>query len=142
VIDVLASDISIRNLSFGPTEPGITAVKVKAGDRTVIAGCTFVGIGEVALAANSADSDGLVIEDNTFTDLDATAIYIGCQDGAAQCVASNVLVHGNLIDGVDSSAVGYGMEIKLDSWGTLSDNVVNDTKGPAIEVYGVAKRDH
>ena len=47
-----------------------------------------------------------------------------------------MVIADNLIVGVDSAAVGYGLEIKLDSYGVVRDNVIDDTKGPGIEIYG------
>ena len=35
-----------------------------------------------------------------------------------------------------SPAVGYGFELKLDSWGVIAGNVIAHTQGPGVEVYG------
>jgi len=136
VIDVTASWITVQGLAFGPTEADIDAIKVKSGDHVSIVDNTFTGVGGIGVSANSVDTVGLTIEGNTFQDMAATAIYLGCHEGAGSCVATDVVVRGNLIDGVVSSAVGYGMELKKDSWGLLADNVVVDTQGPGIEVFG------
>ena len=41
-------------------------------------------------------------------------MYLGCHDGMTACTAGDVLVEGNLVDGVTSPAVGYALEIKLE----------------------------
>ncbi len=136
VIDVQADYITIRGLAFGPTQADIDAVKIKSGSYVTVEDSVFSFVGGISVSANSADSTGLTIRNNTFTDLNATAIYLGCHDGQSSCTAADVLVEGNLIDDVTSSGVGYGMELKKDSWGVIRDNVVNDTQGPGIEVFG------
>ncbi len=136
VLDVNASDIVIDGLSFGPTNPAIDAIKVKTGDRVAIRRSHFFQVGGISVAANTSDTAGLEIVGNFFEDLKATGIYIGCQNGEEQCVATDVLIAENLIVGVESAAVGYGLEIKLDSYGVVRDNVIDDTKGPGIEIYG------
>lgn len=136
VIDVLASDIELHDLAFGPSNADIDAIKIKDGSRIRVESCSFTAIGGISISANSKDSDRVQIVGNTFKALQATGIYLGCHDGMGSCAATDVLVEGNLFDGVDSPAVGYAMEIKLDSWGTVRDNVIHDTKGPAIEIYG------
>ncbi|PCC68578.1 right-handed parallel beta-helix repeat-containing protein [Nannocystis exedens] len=136
VLDVLASDIVIADLTLGPSGATIDAIKIKDGSRITIQSCLFDQVGGISIAANSKDSDGVQILGNTFLDLQATGIYLGCQDGMDVCAATNVVIADNLFDGVDSSAVGYAMELKLDSHGVVRDNVIHDTKGPGIEIYG------
>ena len=50
------------------------------------------------------------------------------------------MVERNLIDGVttpyDANAIGYGVQIKLNSFATIRDNSIYRTKGPGIMVYG------
>jgi len=139
VIDVEASDLTLSDLRFGPTQPNIDAVKIKSGDGVRIAGCVFERVGGISIAANSSDSVGMEIVDNHFDDLQATGIYLGCHDGS--CRAVDFLIADNLIDGVVSSGVGYGMETKLNSAGVIRDNVIHDTQGPGIEVYGAEALD-
>ena len=136
VLDVTASHVWIEDLSFGPTHADIDAIKVKAGDHVQVRGNTFSGVGGISVSANSASTTGLQIVGNAFTDLQATALYLGCHGGAASCVAADVLVAENFVDGVTSSAVGYALEIKADSWGVVRDNVFADAQGPAVEVFG------
>ena len=136
VVDVEADDITIEDIEFGPTNAGIDAIKIKSGDRTTVRDNHFFQIGGISVAANSTDSTGIVIEGNTFEDLQSTGIYLGCHDGAGSCSATDFRFVGNLIDGVTSGGVGYGIEVKVDSWGLLADNVITDTQGPAIHLFG------
>lgn len=136
VIDVLADHVSITGLAFGPTRPDIDGIKIKSGSWITVEGNTFTGMGGIAVSANAADSTGITILRNRFTDLQATGMYLGCHDGAASCVAADLRIEGNVIDGVTSDDVGYGLEIKKDSWGVVQDNVIHDTQGPGIEVFG------
>ena len=66
-------------------------------------------------------------------------MYFGCHDGQA-CTVSDLLVDRNYIAGVSARdpQIGYGVEFKLNSTGTIRDNVIVDTKGPGIMVYGAA----
>ncbi|MEZ4450668.1 MAG: right-handed parallel beta-helix repeat-containing protein [Nannocystaceae bacterium] len=136
VIDVTTSHVVIADLEFGPTGDGIDAIKIKSGDDVRIEGSHFFQIGGISISANSVDTQGVAIVGNFFEDLHATGIYLGCHDGMSACAARDYLIEGNLIDGVDSAAVGYGLEVKLDSHGVVRDNVIHDTKGPGIEIYG------
>ena len=64
-------------------------------------------------------------------------MYFGCHDGVA-CVLSDLLIEGNYIHTVRAASdeVGYGMQVKLNSTAVIRDNVIVDTKGPGIMVYG------
>ncbi|MDP2305474.1 MAG: right-handed parallel beta-helix repeat-containing protein [Pseudomonadota bacterium] len=134
VIDVLVSDVTLRGLAFGPTQADIDAVKIKAGSRVTVEDCTFSEVGGISVSANSADGDANAVLGCAFLDLQATGLYFGCHDGT--CVQSQVRIEDNVFDGVTSSAVGYALEIKLDSWGTVARNAIRNTKGPGIEIYG------
>jgi len=137
VIDVKADDVTLIGLQFGPTNSAIDAIKIKSGSRTHVEGCSFTQVGGISVAANSSDSSGIVIRDNRFTDLQSTGVYLGCHSGASSCASTDFLIEGNVIDGVTSSSgVGYGIEIKVDSWGVLRDNVIRDARGPAIHIFG------
>lgn len=136
VLDVTTSHVVIEGIGFGPTQADIDAIKIKAGDEVRIAGCHFFQIGGISVSANTVDTQGIEIVDNFFEDLKATGIYLGCHGGMASCSARGYTIAGNLIDGVDSANVGYGLEVKLDSEGVVRDNVIHDTKGPGIEIYG------
>jgi Right handed beta helix region len=135
VTNVFSEHLVIRGLAFGPSQSGIDAIKIREGGDILIEGCRFDQVGGISISANSADTYDLVVRGNEFTDLQSTRMYFGCHDGAGAC-STNVLIEGNLIDGVDSSNVGYGLEVKVDSLGIVRDNVIHDTKGPGIEIYG------
>ncbi len=135
VTNVFSEHLVIRGLAFGPSQDAIDAIKIREGGDILIEGCTFDQVGGISISANSADTYDLVVRGNELSDLQATGMYFGCHSGAGSC-ATNVIVEGNLIDGVDSSAVGYGLEVKVDSRAIVRDNVIHDTKGPAIEIYG------
>ena len=137
VINLFGEHLVLRHLAFGPTQDGIDAIKYREeGGDVVVQDCEFTQVGGISFSANSADSWDLVIRDCRFTDLQATGLYFGCHDGAGDCSSRDVLVEGNLFDGVTSDAVGYGLEIKVDSYGIVRDNVIHDTQGPGIEIYG------
>ncbi len=67
-------------------------------------------------------------------------MYFGCHNGS-DCQCNDLLVEGNFINGVDSSAVGYGIEVKLNSVAIIRDNTFYDTKGPCLMVYGSDRGD-
>ena len=137
VIDVEADHVTLADLWFGPTNDAIDAIKIKQGSHVTVERCEFDAIGGVSISANSGGTyEDIVIRQNHFHGLQATGIYLGCHSGMASCEALDVVVERNLIDFVDSANVGYGLEIKLDSYGVVRDNVINDTKGPGIEIFG------
>jgi hypothetical protein len=137
LINVAAGHVTFRGLRFGPTPTDVDAIRVRSGDDINVEDCHFQELGGIAIVANSASSRGLSITGNEIEASKATAIYIGCHDGAA-CRLTDVLIEGNYIHGVDAPppAVGYGMQIKLNSVGRIRENTVVDTKGPGIMVYG------
>jgi MYXO-CTERM domain-containing protein len=135
-----AGFVVLRDLFWDPTNPGIDAIKIKAGHDLAIEGCYFEGIGGISISANSSSVERITVRNNVFVDLQATGLYFGCHDGEG-CHATDILVEGNLIDRVDSDAVGYGLEVKLNSWAVIRDNTVYDTKGPGLMVYGSNRGD-
>lgn len=139
VVDVAGSHLVLTGLGFGPTNADIDAIKIRSGEDLSVIGNTFTAVGGVSVSANSADTAGLTIADNTFTDLQATGLYLGCHDGT--CASADFVIRGNVFDGVTSPAVGYAMETKLNSYGTISENTVYDAQGPAVEVYGSERGD-
>ncbi|MEE8409264.1 MAG: right-handed parallel beta-helix repeat-containing protein [Myxococcota bacterium] len=142
VIDFVGSAryVILRGLAFQPTQPAVDAVKIKAGDDLVIEQCLFEGLGGISIAANTTDSQRITVRDNVFLGLQTTGLYFGCHNGV-DCHATDILIEGNLIDGVVSPGVGYGLEIKLNSWGTVRDNTIYNTQGPCLMVYGSNRGD-
>jgi hypothetical protein len=64
-------------------------------------------------------------------------MYFGCHDGSS-CAVTGLVVEGNRIRGVTAPnpQIGYGIEVKLNSSALIRDNVISETKGPGIMVYG------
>src|SRR5262249_10269299 len=102
----------------------------------------FAGFCNVAISANSGNTADLVIRYNEFKNLESTPVYIGCHDG--DCVSSSLLFERNFIDGVrasDPGSIGYGIEVKRNSWGIIRDNTIANTKGPPIMACGSSRGD-
>src|SRR4029450_10309943 len=97
----------------------------------------FIGTAALAVVANHSSLTGLTVRRNIVRDSRATAFYFGCHDGL-QCELSDLLVEGNYIQraGMHAEGVGYGLQVKLNSTGVIRDNVIVETKGPGIMVYG------
>jgi hypothetical protein len=138
VFDVYGAYLEFEWLSFVNTQQYVDAIKIRSGHNITVLENTFENLGGTAVVYNDPGTvDRISVVGNTIQRSKFTAIYLGCHDGT-KCHATNVLVEGNLINGVHpgSSEVGYGMEIKLNSFGTVVNNTVYDTRGPCIEVYG------
>lgn len=136
VIELRADHVTIRGLSFGPTQDPVDAIRIYRGRDITIEDCRFLEIGGSAIAATHASVQGLTIRRNAIVRSRSTAMYLGCHDGVS-CTVSDLLIEQNFIDGVDAvQGVGYGIQVKLNSTATLRDNVVVNTKGPGIMIYG------
>lgn len=137
MLEIHASDLVIRGLAFGPTVTDADGVRIITGSRITVEGCRFSQMGGIAVAANHSSLQELTVRDNVVTDSSATAMYFGCHDGAA-CRIGGLVVAGNYIRNVTAPAgeIGYGIELKLNTGGLVRDNVIIDTKGPGIMVYG------
>lgn len=135
LLEIRASDVSVRGLHFGPSDAD--GVRVISGHRISVEECEFSRIGGIAVVANHNTSRGLMVRRNVILDSGATGMYFGCHDGL-RCTVSGLLIEGNLIQGVQAAGqeIGYGMQVKLNSSAIIRDNVVLDTKGPGIMVYG------
>lgn len=134
-----AAHLIIRGFSFASTQDGVDAIRIWRANNIIIEKNLFQGIGGVSISANSNNTQRITVRQNTFKDLKHTGLYFGSHDGAS-CHATDLVIEGNLIDGVttpfDPSAVGYGLEIKLNSHGIVRDNTIYRTKGPGLMVYG------
>jgi hypothetical protein len=126
----------LRGFAFAQTQSGVDAIKIRQVTDIIIERNTFTGIGGISISANDSGTNvaRITIRQNIFKDLRSTGLYLGCQEG--NCKVTELVIEGNLIDGVTSSDVGYGLQIKLNSYGTVRDNTVYRTKGPGIMVYG------
>ena len=137
VLEVRASNVTIRGLEFAATQPDVDAVRIYKANNVTVEDCLFTGLGGIAVVANHSSLRGLVVRQNVIRDSQATAMYFGCHDGAA-CTITGIVIEGNFIDGVTAPEpqIGYGMEVKLNSMAIIRDNIVMNTKGPGIMVYG------
>jgi hypothetical protein len=142
VLNIAASYVTIRGLAFGPTRADVDAIRVRSGDFITIAECEFEGVGGIVFVANTKSGRGLIFRNNHIQSSQTTGIYIGCHDGIG-CVQEDVLVEGNFIDGVDAPDphIGYGIQIKLNSTARIRENIIMNTKGPGIMVYGATAPD-
>lgn len=141
VLEVRADHVVIKGLAFGPTRKSVDGVRIRARQDVSVIDCAFVGMGGIAVAANQSTLQGLLVKGNSVSMSGSTAMYFGCQDGDA-CRVSDIVIEKNHIGGVNAaeSEVGYGMQVKLNSSAIIRDNVVTDTKGPGIMVYGARDR--
>ena len=143
VIQVFGSYVTIRGFEFKPNSADVHSLRIMAKAKNVtVERNRFGGVGNVAVSANSGNTANLVIRDNVFLNLENTPVYIGCHDGS--CSSTNLLFEQNYINGVrasDPNSIGYGIEVKLNSWGVIRDNTIVNTKGPPIMVYGSSRDD-
>ena len=137
VFEVRASHVTIRGLEFGPTHPDADAIRIFNANGVTIEDCQFNHLGALAVVANHASVRGLVVRRNVIRNSLATALYFGCHDGTG-CSITGLVIEGNFIDGVTAPdpQIGYGMEVKLNSSAVIRDNIVLNTKGPGIMVFG------
>ncbi len=137
VLEVRASHVRISGLAFGPTQWSVDGVRIFGGTDITIEKCEFSGLGGIAVVANHGSVSGLAVLHNEIRDSKSTGMYFGCHDGS-RCIVSGLRVEGNFIHQVQASEseIGYGLEVKLNSSGVITDNVIADTKGPGIMVYG------
>jgi hypothetical protein len=135
LLEIHTSDVTIRGLHFGANETD--GVRIISGHRVIVEECEFSQIAGIAVVANHTSIRGLTVRRNVILDSGATAMYFGCHDGF-NCTVGGLVIEGNLIRGVTAvgQQIGYGMQVKLNSSGIIRDNVVLDTKGPGIMVYG------
>ena len=137
VLEVHASHVRISGLEFGPTQWGVDAIRIFGGTDISVEQCLFSRVGGIAVVANSASVTRLAVVRNVIRDSNSTGMYFGCHDGV-RCTVSGLRVEGNFIHEVRAldPEVGYGLEVKLNSSGIIRDNVIVNTKGPGIMVYG------
>jgi hypothetical protein len=139
-LEIKASHVAVRHLEFGPTEPDVDGVRIFGATDVAVEGCHFTGVRGVSVVANHANVQGLVVRGNVITSPGTTPMYFGCHDGRT-CVVSGLEIEGNVIRGVTApeNAVGYGIQLKLNATGVVRGNVIVDTKGPALMVYGATR---
>lgn len=137
VLEIRASHVRVRGLELGPTLPNVDAVRIFSGSDIAVEDCWFSKVGGIAVVANHTSVRGLAVRRNVILGSKATGMYFGCHDGTS-CVVRDLVVEGNYIRGVTAPdpQIGYGLEVKLNSSGIIRDNIIVDTKGPGIMVYG------
>jgi hypothetical protein len=137
VLDIKADHVTIRGLAFGPTAPGVDGVRVVARAGVAITDCEFDGLGGIAVAVNHISIAGLSVLRNVISNSGSTGMYFGCHEGV-ECIVSGLRVEDNFIQHVSASdpEIGYGLQVKLNSAGIIRNNVIVDTKGPGIMIYG------
>jgi hypothetical protein len=137
VVDVKADHVTIRGLALGPTSRDADGIRVFSRAGVTIEDCAFNEVGGIAVAATHNSIRGLVVRRNTIENSGSTGMYFGCHEGV-QCVVSGLVVERNFIRTIRAPdpEIGYGLQVKLNSSGVIRDNVILDTKGPGIMVYG------
>jgi len=137
VLEVYAAHVVIQGLEFGPTAMDVDGIRIFSGDYLTIEDCAFDQIGGIAVVANHANIKGLIVRRNSIANSASTAMYFGCHDGTA-CTVTQLIIERNFVSGVTArqSEIGYGIQVKLNSVAEVRDNVVINTKGPGIMVYG------
>lgn len=136
-LDIKTDHVTIRGLAVGPTQRNVDGIRIFGRAGILIEDCEFLGLGGIAVVANHTSNQGLVVRRNIIRDSEATAMYFGCHDGIT-CVATGLVIEGNYIQTVRAPdpEIGYGIQVKLNSTAVVRDNVVLDTKGPGIMLYG------
>jgi hypothetical protein len=137
VLDIKADHVTIRGLSFGPTSRDADGIRVFSKADVVVEDSVFTEVGGIAVAATHYSIRGLVVRRNRIERSGSTGMYFGCHEGV-QCVVSGLVVERNYIHTIRAvdPEIGYGLQVKLNSSGVIRDNVIIDTKGPGIMVYG------
>jgi hypothetical protein len=137
VLDVKADHVTIRGLALGPTSRDADGIRIFSRTDVTIEDCTFDHVGGIAVAATHNSIRGLVVRRNTIANSESTGMYFGCHEGI-QCMVSGLVVEHNFISTIQAPEpeIGYGLQVKLNSSGVIRDNVIIDTKGPGIMVYG------
>jgi Right handed beta helix region len=139
VLEIYADNVVIQGLELGPTGPDVDGIRIFSGDYLTVEDCAFNQIGGIAVVANHASVRSVVVRRNRIIDSASTAVYFGCHNGLS-CTISELLLERNFISGVSAreSEIGYGIQVKLNSAGVIRDNVIVNTKGPGIMVYGAS----
>jgi hypothetical protein len=130
--------LEIRGIQF---TGGSHGVRLMNSDDVTIADCEIYETGDVALSANSGgvyERLRLLRNHIHHTNGSGEGMYLGCHDNS--CRVANSLIEGNYIHHTNRAAVtqGDGIELKEGSYGNVvRDNVIHDTKYPAIITYSV-----
>lgn len=142
IFTLRADHLTFRGLDLGPSRWNEDGFRIHSRAGITIERCRFTGLGGIAVAATHSSVEGLVVRGNVISGSESTGMYFGCHDGNG-CAISGLVVEGNHINGVRARdpEIGYGLQVKLNSVGVIRDNVIVDTKGPGIMVYGARMPD-
>lgn len=137
VFTLRADHLTFRDLDLGPTQRNVDGFRLHSRAGITIEGCRFEGLRGIAVAATHVSLRGLTVRGNRIEGSEATGMYFGCHEGHS-CEVTDLVVEGNHIQGVRAPdpEIGYGVQVKLNSVGMIRNNVIVDTKGPGIMVYG------
>jgi hypothetical protein len=135
VFEIYADHIVIRGLQFVRSQTD--AIRVISGNNITIEDCKCFNLGGIAVVATHRSIKGFTVRRNTITDSLSTAMYFGCHEGS-DCAIRDLLVEDNHIREVTAAdpAIGYGIQVKLNSIAIIRGNRIANTKGPGIMVYG------
>jgi hypothetical protein len=142
VLDIKADHVVIRGLVLEAHQREADGIRIYARDGVLIEDCQFLKLGGIAIVANHFSASKIIVRRNTIKQSGSTAMYFGCHDGKA-CAISDLVIENNYIHGVmaPDPEIGYGIQVKLNSSAVIRDNVIVNTKGPGIMVYGSQNRD-
>ena len=137
VFEIYADHVVIRGLQFVRSMTDIDAIRVIAGNDITVEDCKFSNLGGIAVVANHRSLRGLTVRRNVITNSLATAMYFGCHNGS-DCAVTDLLIQDNHIEEITAPnrAIGYGIQVKLNSTASIQGNRIINTKGPGIMVYG------
>jgi hypothetical protein len=142
VLDIKADHIVIRGLVLEAQQREADGIRIYARDDVLIEDCQFVKLGGIAIVANHFSASKIIVRRNIIKQSRSTAMYFGCHDGKA-CAITDLAIENNYIHGVmaPDPEIGYGIQVKLNSSSVIRDNVIVNTKGPGIMIYGSQTRD-
>jgi hypothetical protein len=135
VWEIRGQHLIVSDFLFADTSDDAFVVRLWAVSDVTIENNHFVNTNQV-IAANSGDTNNLIIRNNRMKGVRDTAVYLGCHNGS--CRSTNFIFEGNFIDAshISTGGVGYGVEVKLNSYGILRDNSIFGAQGPGMMVYG------
>jgi hypothetical protein len=137
LLEVRASHVRIDGLAFAPTQQSVDGIRIFGGTNITVQNCEFTGMGGIAVVSNHDSVSGLSVLRNVIVGSNSTGMYFGCHEGV-KCRVTDLRIEGNFIQRVHAldPEIGYGLQVKVNSVGAIRDNVIVETKGPGIMVYG------
>src|SRR5262249_38888001 len=115
----------------------IGAIRLIEGRDVTLADNVFEDVGGIVLTVNHTTTRDIVVQGNTILRSRSTAMYFGCHDGE-WCRLSRLVVERNYIHGVRAArgSTATAIQYTLNPTPVTRHNVIADTKGPGIMVYG------